>query len=342
MPKRKTANKRAVKKKSKNRFFIPFPLILFLLLCAGVYLVNSTFRAEAQDIQVTAQIQGPAVTDPPVITSPADGTHFSAVPVVVQGNCPANAAYVEIFRNNIMSGTAICTSGGTFSLEIDLFAGSNEITSRAFNVNDNAGPVSGIFTVYYDSAQPVSVPGQPTGSSQDNSSQGSGSSGSESSAISPLILKTVFVYKGYYVDQEVIWPLDISGGSKPYAFNVDWGDGTNSVISRKSDGPFNIKHKYKKPGGYKGQYTIKVQASDADANYAYLEFFILVSVKSDDVFNASNIFNKQPPALGSLNHWLWIAWPVYSTIFLMTVSYKLGEWEELRFLRHGHFLKRSH
>src|SRR6266404_8980268 len=153
MPKRKTAKKRAAKKSSKQ-LFLPYPLIIFLLLCVGAFLVNSTFRASAQDIKITAAIQGPPVTDPATITSPADGSHFSAVPIEVTGNCTTNAVYVEIFRNNVMSGSAICDGSSTFQLQIDLFPGKNDLTAHSFNINDNEGPVSAIVSVYYDVPQP--------------------------------------------------------------------------------------------------------------------------------------------------------------------------------------------
>lgn len=329
MAKRKTAKKRTVKK-TKSRFFIPFPLILFLLLCAGAYLFNATFRASAQDIQITAAIQGEPVTTPATITTPADGTHFSAVPINVAGNCPANAAYVEIFRNNIMSGSAICDSGSKFTIDIDLFPGQNDITAHSFNVNDNEGPISIIVGVYYDAPQPSTA--DSSGSSDNTTAT------TPQEAPSPLIVKTVFVYKGYYVDQEVEWPLEISGGTKPYAFNIDWGDGSNSVVSRKSEGPFSIKHKYKKPGVNKGAYKIKVQASDSEARYAYIEFFVVVSNHSPDVA-VGNIYSKTPPTLGSLRTWLWWAWPVYSSFFLMAISYKLGEREEFKILKYRGLLR---
>jgi hypothetical protein len=339
MPKRKAAKRRAVKP-AKKRLFFPFPLILFLLLCAGVALAYMTLNVKAQDIKITAQIQGPPVTTPAVITSPADGTHFTAVPIEVKGDCTANAAYVEIFRNNVMSGSAICDVNSKFSLNIDLFAGRNDLTAHSFNINDNEGPVSAVVTVYYDVAEPTgpaSVEKPPVTSSPSTPSSSIPSTSTPD--IAPFFLKTVFVYKGYYIDQQVEWPIEVSGGNKPYAFNIDWGDGKNSVISRKGEGPFNIKHKYEKPGPNKNSYTIKVQASDSDGRYAYLEFFVIVTER-DTSGLGNTIYSKPPPALGNLRTWLWWAWPVYTSIFLMAISYKLGEREEFKILRRRGLLRR--
>ena len=309
MPNRKTAKKRVVKK-SKNRLLLSYPLVIFLMLCAGVYLSAWTLRANAQNI-LTDTILEPPVTATPTITTPVAGTHFSAVPVVVAGSCPPKAAYIEVFRNNFMGGSALCSTDGTFEVQMDLSPGANSLSARGFNATDNEGPASPATTVYYD------VP---------KTSEG-------------LNLETAFVYKGYYTGQTVDWPLDISGGNPPYAFNIDWGDGSNSVISRKSPGSFNAKHTYASPGGYKGEYVIKAQGSDTEGRYSYLEFFVLVNSKDSQV--AGSIYLKSPPAAGNFSSWLWVAWPVYVSVFLMVIAYKLGEREEFLILKRRHLLRRS-
>jgi hypothetical protein len=327
MPRTKTAKSRTSKKSASRpkRWFIPYPLVLFLLLAAGVFLVAWTFRVSAEDILVTARIQGPAITTPAIITSPADGTHFSAVPVEVSGSCPPNAAYVEIFRNNVLSGTAICSGSSTFDLQIDLFPGQNDLTAHSFNITDDEGPVSTPVAVFYDvpPPPPSSTPaGSPTGSTKTPNAN-------------PLLIKTAFVYKGYYTGQEVQWPIEIAGGSLPYALNVDWGDGKSSIISRKTGGQFTINHIYSKTGGYHGNYTIKLQASDTENDYAYLQFFVIVNDKQTGP-GIGNIYTKAPPTIGGLRHLLWVAWPAYISVLLMVIAFKLGEREELLFLRkHG-------
>ena len=325
---------RAVKPSSsrKKRLGFAYPLVIFLLLCSGVFLVAWTFNVSATDILVTGRIPGDPVTSPAVITSPADGTHFTAVPIDVSGTCPANAAYVEIFRNNFMGGSALCT-GGSFSLSTDLFAGKNDLTAHSFNITDDEGPVSNPITVYYD----VPVPPAPA---QGGTSTPTSSGQPAPSSKNPLILRTSFVYKGYYVGDEVRWPLSISGGTAPYALNVDWGDGTNSIISRKDSGQFDITHTYKQTGTNDGSYIIKAQASDADSNYAYLQFFVIVN-SNTNITGTGTIYTKPPPSLGGLRQWLWVAWPAYASVILMVITYKLGEREELIMLRKRGMLKRS-
>ncbi len=279
---------------------------------------------------MTARIPAPFVTDSAVITSPSDGDRFSSIPITVNGTCPANAAYVNIYKNNVLGGTAIC-NGGVFQLSMDLYPGQNALIAHSYNITDDEGPVSDTITVFYDAPPPPEPPKPPA------TSPPSGPTKPVATA-DPFILKTVFLYKGYLVGQTVIWPIEISGGYPPYAINVDWGDGSNELISRNKDGKFDVSHKYSSAGGYKGSYTVKVQASDAASQKAFIQFFVIVSSPTK-ITPAANIYNKPPPNLDS-NNWLWLAWPAYVLLLLLVVSYWLGEREELIILKNKGLLKR--
>jgi hypothetical protein len=328
MAKAKT-RKRAVKPaKRKRLFFIPYPLILFLLLCAGVYLVIWTFDAHADDLIVNAIVKDKPITAPPAVDPTINGRHYNAVPIEVSGTCPEHASYVKVFRNDLFSGSAICQDG-KFDPPIDLFVGKNVITAHAFNLTDDEGPVSDPIIVYYDPPVQPSSPSLQTNPAAPVKT-------------SPLTVKTAFVYKGYYVGQQVVWPLEISGGVPPYALNVDWGDGQNSIISRPQAGQFNITHTYQKPGGNQGNYVIKIQASDPAGDYTYLQFFVIVNQPtSQKITGSTNIYSKGPPSLGGLHQWVWAVWPLYLALVLMAASYKLGEREEFLSLKKHHQLRRS-
>lgn len=331
MAKRQSAKRRPAKK-SKKRLGIAYPVIFFILLCVGVYLALMTFGVKAADIAVTARIDGEPVTSPAVITSPAEGTHFTAVPITVTGTCPANAAYVKIFRNSVMAGSAICQLDNTFSLQISLVPGANTLIAHVFNITDDEGPASAPIHVVYDVPVPPTPPASGGGSSGSPSS--GGSTGGSGSSANPFVITTPFIYKGYYINDTVEWPVEISGGTAPYAFNINWGDGDNSVISRKNADGFNITHKYTKAGGYKGSYNITIQASDSEGNYAYMQFFVIVSDKNDNrVTGTGNIYNKPPPTLDNLRSWLKIAWPMYLALMIMAICFKLGEKEELEIIK---------
>jgi hypothetical protein len=234
---------------------------------------------------------------------------------------------VEIFHNNLMGGTVLCTTANNFEVQTDLFQGQNTIVVRSFNETDDEGPVSAPVTVFYDLPQP------PSGGKNINPN-----TSKPKANANPLVLKTAFVYKGYYVGQIVKWPVEVSGGSPPYALNVDWGDGSNDVISRGSADQFDLTHKYSRTGGYKGSYEIKVKAADSAGQKAFLQFFVIVNAK-ETASASGGIFTKSPPSLGGKS-WLWVAWPAYGLVLLMAVSYLLGEKEELLLLRKKGLLKR--
>jgi len=290
-------------------------------MATGVYLSAWTLKANGSNVLVTAKVHAPLVTSPAVITTPKNGQHFKNIPITVSGTCPTNAGYVEIYRNDVMSGTVLCDINSDFRLSTDLLPGKNDLTAHVFNITDDEGPVSGSIRVFYDAPTPPSQPA---------TNQKSGSGGQ--AATSPFLLTTSFLYKGYYIGQQVDWPLRISGGTPPYALNVNWGDGQNDVISRGAAGDFKISHTYSVAGSYKNSYTVKVNAADRDSQKAFLQFFVIVTNRTA-AGPAGNIFSKPPPSLPGSHNWLWMAWPAYTVVLIMFVSYWLGEREELINLR---------
>lgn len=310
---RQKSNRRAAKKIKKRSKIVSlaYPLYLFLLLCAGVFLVAATLRTNAADILIRAKVNAPSVTEKAVITSPAANATLSSIPVTVTGTCPANAGYVEVMDDGVMRGVAICGPDADFELMVDLTAGRNTLTARVFNITDDEGPVSDSVTVFY-------APGG-------NINPSAASSGSLPQ------LNTDFIYKGYHLGDNVIWPLKISGGKPPYTVDVDWGDNTSSRYNQNTVGLFNIAHTYQELPPNGKNFVIKVTAKDSLGAKAYLQFFVIVASAAAPGTSA-NIFTKPPPSLSNSN-WLWYVWPAYLLILIMTLSYWLGEQEELIILK---------
>lgn len=333
---RKKPVKRARKpvKGRQKRSVFAYPLFIFLLLCTGVLLIAWTFKTGAANINVTAKVSDSFVTDPAVITAPTEGSRFTSIPIDVHGTCPTSpsytAAYVKIYDNDVFRGSAICDGSAEFSLSIDLFPDENSLTAHIFNSTDDEGPVSTAVTVFYDVPQPPpqTPPSEPA----------TPNSPKPSNPANPPIIKTTFVYKGYHVGDQIEWPIEITGGSPPYAVSVDWGDGNADLISRPQAGEFKISHIYSQSGGFKNSYTIKVKVTDAAGGTGFMQFFVIVA--PENIQQSGNIFNKPIPKLGSGLNWLWVAWPAYLLVTLMAISYKLGEREELLILRKRGRLRR--
>jgi hypothetical protein len=329
--KRKSANARS------SRLFLPWPLVTFILLSIGVLLVGWTFQAEADDIHVTAKISAPLPSGPAVITSPGDGTHFSDVPITVSGTCPSDT-YIKLYRNDFFSGTVLCTTDGNFSLDTDLFPGANKLDAKIFNLTDDEGPAGVPITVYYD------VPEQPSGGgTQPQPSTGTQSSSSAQTPAAPsavpLTIKSDYGYRGYKVGQTIEWTFEINGGIPPYAVNIDWGDGTNTLLSQKQPGKVNVSHRYKKVGnGTNGSYKVKATASDSEGRKTFMQLFLIIVPSGVPGF----VSNTLPSGPRINSSWLKLIWPAYLVVILMAASFWLGEREELTQLRHRRPMRRRH
>lgn len=326
----------------KSRFILPWPVTVLILLAVGVLLVGWTFQAGAANLQVSAKVSAPLPTDPAIITSPSDGDRFSEIPITVEGTCPLDS-YVNIYTNNFYRGSVLCDSNGAFQLDVDLFPGANELRARVFNITDDEGPQSDPITVYYDLPVPPSPPPpSPTPPTPPSPSGGGSTTNPPANppknpvATAPFLIKTNFKYTGVSVGQKLQWKINVSGGTVPYALNIEWGDGENSVMSVKKAGALTIEHVYKSQGdGIKHTYNIKINGSDSVGRKAHLQLFVVVNPSKF----GSIVANTIPPKPGSDN-WLLLAWPAYTVVVLMFISFWLGEKEEIIKLKKAGYLRR--
>jgi hypothetical protein len=283
------------------------PLAL-LLLIVGVALTFGTAAASsgpgAGSIGLTGGMPGPAPTVAATITSPTNGQHITSSPVEVKGTCPKDTL-VEIFKNNIFAGSTTCSasgnnsSSGTYSVSVDLLLGQNQLVARVYNALNEPGPDSNIVTVYYDVLPP------------------------QGSAITPLnfagtqlILNTNAVYRGAFPNQNLSVPLEVIGGTQPYAVNVQWGDTTNKVVPRNNNLTFYVDHAYKAPGNYQ----ITFQASDSQNRVAFLTVAAIVNGQTGAASGTTNT----PKSINKLL----VLWPLYASTVAMLVAFWLGERRE--------------
>lgn len=329
-----------------------YPTLVMLLLCVGVLLsgvTRATFALTVTDsgsYSVTASYPGPPPASAATISSPTEGNRFTAVPITVNGSCPLNT-YVTLLRNSFSSGVALCDATGQYSLKTDLFKGSNALQAQVYSQTDVPGPISSTVNVIYD---PSVITGpsapQPAGGSTPvsngpNATPPSGStSGSAPVMTDPLTLKTQFKYLAHTPGQSVIYQFAVEGGTSPYAVVVDWGDGTQKIVTVSESGAFSLSHSYERKGGYKGSYRITVTAADAAGNQTILQLMALVN---DLPGSALNSTKPTPPTLTSVDSLaqriqslLKYIWPTFGFTVLMLASFWLGEMRELKLLRPKH------
>lgn len=246
-------------------------------------------------------LQGVIASPPPTqgatISIPTNGQTFTAIPVTVAGTCP-KGLLVKIFKNNVFAGSTQCATG-SYSLQIDLFSGANELVARVFDDLDQPGPDSNKPVVNFNDSRP-----------------GAGSR---------VFLSSIFAKRGANPGDKLTWPIQLTGGRGPYAVSVDWGDGKAlDLKSLQFAGNFNIEHTYDNSGIF----SIIVKATDADGVTAYLQ---LVGVSNGAPGQGNQSGNNIQPTITPKTKILWE--PAAIAIPLLISSFWLGKRHELKMLR---------
>jgi hypothetical protein len=198
-----------------------------------------------------------------------------------------------------MVGSVQCENG-SFTLEVGLFAGVNELSAIQYDSLDQAGPTSNIVTVNYTNAQ--------------------------FSAFGDLVtLTSSYGRRSSAVGTELGWPLQLSGGAGPYAFSLDWGDGTASeLMSQSLAGVVNIKHTYKRAGIYR----LNIRVVDSNGVSAFLQ---LVAVSSGQVDAAGATGGEDTTSTAAKTTILWV--PAAVALVLLIPTYWLGRRSQIVSLR---------
>jgi hypothetical protein len=237
----------------------------------------------------------PPPTQGATITTPGNGATFSTSPITVSGICP-NGLLVQVLNNGVMVGAVMCESG-SFSLQVSLFAGTNELSAIVYDDLDQPGPVSNSVTVNYTDTN--------------------------FTAFGALItLTSSYGRRSATAGSELLWPLQLSGGAGPYAFSIDWGDGSAAELKSQSlAGLVNIIHTYKKAGIYQ----VNIKVTDANGVSAFLQ---LIAVSSGQVESqpGDEVTKQQTRTII-----IWI--PAVITLLMLGPAYWLGRRSQIVSLR---------
>lgn len=274
-------------------------IALFAVLITGYIFVIQDASAQTQEsgsVGLTGYINSEPPKAGPTITVPRDGTVVSQLPTTVSGLCPTGLL-VKVFKNGVFAGSTPCNNG-SYTLQIDLFLGRNELVARSYDDLDQASPDSNIVAV----TVPSNVFASPN----------------------PISLTSAFAKRGANPGQTLTWPLTLTGGNGPYAITVDWGDGKSAdIISLQFPGNFTVNHTYDSPGVY----NVVIRATDRDKNLAFLQ---VVGVANGPV-GQNNTGDDGAAATITKTRILWqpaaIAFP------LLLLSFWLGKRYELYVLR---------
>lgn len=207
-------------------------------------------------------VEGVIPSNPPTraatIATPTNGQTFTTIPVTVRGLCPANTL-IKVFSNEIFVGSATCTNG-SYSVDVSLFSGRNDLIARVFDALDQQGPDSNTVTVTYNDAQFAQFG-------------------------SHVLITSQYARRAAAPNEVLQWPVIVSSGLGPYALSVDWGDGTPiELMSRPFAGVIDFRHTYKTSGVYR--VTFKVV--DTNGTTGYLQVIAVVTGATEGKTGSAN------------------------------------------------------
>jgi len=285
------------------------PLRYLGLLVIGVLLLSCSLSAFAAGSSQTQQsdtidLEGtnnaPAQTQAATIATPTNGQNISSTPTTVAGLCKTGLL-IKIFSNNIFIGSAQCVNG-SYSLQVSLFSGRNDIVARVYDALDQAGPDSNLVSVTFNDAQFAQFG-------------------------SRVSLTSSYAKRGANPGTELDWPIVLSGGTGPYALSVDWGDGTSpSLQSESFTGTITVKHIYTSAGIF----NVVVKATDANGTTAFLQ---LVGVANGKVTQANSGSGNTTDSSGGGTNKPTPIWPLLALIPLIVLAFWLGRRHELYSIR---------
>ncbi len=123
--------------------------------------------------------------------------------------------------------------------------------------------------------------------------------------------------------------LQLTGGTGPYAFSLDWGDGSSAELKSQSlSGLVTIGYVYKKAGIYQ----VNVKVTDVNGVSAFLQVVAVASGKVDGVAEGATKDTTGTPKAEVL----WI--PAAVSLVLLLPTFWLGRQSQLVSL-HNKMLK---
>lgn len=231
------------------------------------------------------------------ITTPGNNASYSTSPIDVSGICQSDLL-VQVYNNGVMVGSTMCKNG-SFKVSISLFSGVNEITAIVYDEVDQAGPTSNSVTVNYADTNFTTFGALVT-------------------------LTSSYGRRSAATGSELAWPLQLSGGAGPYAFSIDWGDGTPAELkSQALAGVVTISHTYKKAGIYQ----VNIKVTDVNGVSAFLQVIAVANGKVDSITAAAT--SKDAPTI--ITKVIWI--PAVIALVLLIPTYWIGRRSQLVSIR---------
>ena len=286
--------------------------ILIVLLTLGVVLPGN---ADSGALAVTASVPGPPPDTAPVITAPASGSTVTSQQLAISGSCSGDDTIVVV-SNQVVRGAAFCDHDSTFNLTISLDTGTNLITTHYVDSLNQSGPDSAPVTVTYQSAVASATPTAPVVAASRAKPPSPTATGSPGAAGSGLAVTAPYHFDPVQPGSSFTLTGDIENGTAPFALEIDWGDGTQTLVSRLGAGAFSEVHIYTRAG----RYVIKLSTSDVTGATDVFQTVLTVT-------GATAAAPVQPtnPSIVIPAYQLMIIWPLFLGACVVVGSFWLGE-----------------
>lgn len=135
-----------------HRHHTSYAILTILLVVTGFFIFIGYDITRASEMVNTVSVDLHVTATPPkdgaIITTPKDGDVFTKPVIPVEGTC-AITSEVVMRSNDQFVGSTICTTSGTFGLNIQLFEGMNTLTALNYNGVNQAGPATPPVNVRY-------------------------------------------------------------------------------------------------------------------------------------------------------------------------------------------------
>jgi hypothetical protein len=223
-----------------------------LMIAVVLFALFLPMRAHAENLSVSAGVAYDIPYVAATFVSPSANFQTNSNTIRLTGTCQVVQPFsvVTIWRSSGQIGSVIC-SGGSFSIDIGLILGVNQLTARTSNASDVFGPDSIVLVARYE---PAAKTVDPTPNPFQNISLNN----------SGLTVTSSKPYVQTSSDSlELNATLSIDGGDSPYKVHIRWGDGSTKESSQTGKSIL-LNHTYPGPGSYQ----IEVTVSDKFSNSA--------------------------------------------------------------------------
>lgn len=277
--------------------------VSFMMFCASTASASITPIPDpapsADSYGIEAEKPQPPPTTTATISTPNNGASYTTSPVTITGIC-TTGLLVQVYDNGVLAGAANCTTG-SFSLQITLYTGQNSIDTIQYDDLSQASPTGNSITINYNNAS--------------------------FTAFGTLVtLTSNYGRREADPGDTLTWPLLLSGGNGPYAFSVNWGDGSSpQLFSQTQTGTVNISHAYNQSGIY----NVTVRVADVNGVSAYLQLVAVANGKPSGTGAGSGTSSSSKNST-SASEPAKVMWaPAAVCIVLLIPTYWLGRRSEL-------------